>query len=176
MKNLVLTAGELEPFKHRYHQWKQQGFSGSDAGIVPFCEQLNKHPGIAPVWSCTGHDFNPMEPDKKKDFYLMLAVMQSGWNDICDIYSVMRKTLLDAKEEAEVERRVFETTFTGLEMFHNPHRNVNPSNFMLTMATRAVPNAPARTYNAVIVTAKGTYDPLTRNNFMHEFLQLLKKL
>ncbi|HCJ9336070.1 TPA: hypothetical protein NV901_002061 [Escherichia coli] len=102
MFSFVVTEEQLAKFKERAWMAIKEGVI--EPGILPACQALLDAPGIAPIWSCEGHEIQKISvtldgkqttKEVKKHPHVVVAVTTEGLSYIDAIGECLRRQPAD---------------------------------------------------------------------------------
>jgi hypothetical protein len=96
LKSLTTDIDTFNVLKERYQEWEHLGHPHCDPELIDALIALNKLPGVATVWCCSGHE----DPDGgERHFQLIFAVTEEGLNKVIEIYNQMTDRVFDLLPE-----------------------------------------------------------------------------
>lgn len=164
--SLFVTQQESDMFKTYYNTWKSNNFPEGDSEILPLLELFSPIAGLAPVFSCSGHEPSYKETSLK-NFSIQFAATAEG-------FAVLQNIYIQARTAVEINAGILRQN--GANSYLD-NEVLLPSNISLAFSSRHYPwkTKDSDMYSTVILSADQTFRFDLREYWINLLLKYVKE-
>lgn len=144
----ICTVDQYNYFKKRFEAWCLEGMPRGDEEIKDLLQAFGDHEGVAPIFSCTGHEFEDTiyiifgvtEEGLKVLSDLQMALCEKGYRAYNDFITAHPETL-DSEDETDTKVKLLDRHATVFDVklatVFRPFGDDGPENYFSTTLSYA---------------------------------------